>query len=192
VAQLAAQIEPHAQKLRKQHEEIIGNLEVTAAEKIAQYRFKLFGAADYPEGTSTPRLEFGVVSGYTDRAAVVQPFASTFSGMFYRKNNEGPWQVSQPWVDARSALNEVMPLNFVSTCDTGGGDYGSPVVNRAGELVGITFDGNLESLPNVFLYTNEQARAVHVDARGIVEALEKIYKAQFLIQELGVHTHGVS
>jgi hypothetical protein len=192
MAQLVALIEPHAQKLRKQHEEIIGNLEVTAAEKIAQYRFKLFGAADYPEGTSTPRLEFGVVSGYTDRAAVVQPFASTISGMFYRKDNEGPWQVSQQWVDARTSLNPVMPLNFVSTCDTGGGDYGSPVVNKAGELVGITFDGNLESLPNVFLYTNDQARAVHVDARGIVEALEKVYKVPFLIQELGVHTHGVS
>lgn len=192
VTQLVALIEPHAQKLRKQHEEIIGNLEVTAAEKIAGYRFKLFGAADYPDGTSTPRAEFGVVSGYTDRAAVVQPFESTISGMFYRKNNEGPWQVSQQWVDARAALNPVMPLNFVSTCDTGGGDYGSPVVNKAGELVGITFDGNLESLPNVFLYTNEQARAVHVDARGIVEALEKVYKATALMQELGVHTHGVS
>lgn len=186
VAKLAALIEPHAQKLRKQHEEIIGNLEVTAAEKIAQYRFKIFGATDYPDGTSTPRMEFGVVSGYTDRAAVVQPFASTISGMFYRKNNDGPWQVSQQWVDVREKLDPVMPLNFVSTCDTGGGEYGSPVVNKAGELVGVTFDGNLESLPNVFLYTNEQARAVHVDARGTVEALAKVYKARAILEELGV------
>jgi hypothetical protein len=186
VAKLAELLEPHAQKLRKQHEEIIGNLEVSAAEKIAQYRFRLFGAADYPEGTSTPRVEFGTILGYTDRAAVVQPFASTFSGLFYRRNNEGPWQVTQQWVDARAALGEVIPLDFVSTCDTGGGDYGSPLVNRAGELVGITFDGNLESLPNVFLYTIDQARAVHVDARGIVEALGKVYKATRLLEELGV------
>jgi hypothetical protein len=186
VSKLAELIEPQAQKLRRQHEEIIGALEVSAAEKIAQYRFRLFGATDYPEGTSTPRVEFGMIEGYTDRAAVAQPFASTFSGLFYRRNNEGPWQVSQQWVDARTALGEVVPLDFVSTCDTGGGDYGSPVVNRAGELVGITFDGNLESLPNVFLYAGDQARAVHVDARGIVEALDKVYKAGFLLRELGV------
>jgi hypothetical protein len=188
VAKLASLIEPHAQKLRRQHDDLIGNLEVTAAEKIAQYRFRLFGATDYPDGTSTPRVEFGVVSGYTDRAAVAQPFASTFSGLFYRKNNDGPWQVSQQWLDARAALGEVVPLDFVSTCDTGGGDYGSPVVNKAGELVGVTFDGNLESLPNVFLYTGEQARAVHVDARGIAEALDKVYKAKVLLQELGVRS----
>ena len=192
VEDLVKQLEPEAQKLRKQHEEIIGNLEVTAAEKIALYRFKLFGAADYPEGTSTPRLEFGVVSGYTDRAAVAQPFASTFSGMFYRKNNEGPWQVSQRWLDARASLDEVIPMNFVSTCDTGGGDYGSPVVNQTGELVGITFDGNLESLPNVFLYTSDQARAVHVDARGIVQALSKVYKADALVKELTIREPQVS
>jgi hypothetical protein len=83
-------------------------------------------------------------------------------------------------------LNEVAALDFVTTCDVGGGDYGSPVVNRAGELVGVTFDGNLESLPNVYLYTSDQARAVHVDVRGIAEALEKVYKADVLLKELGV------
>jgi hypothetical protein len=186
VIQLARLLDPHALRLRKQHEEIIGTLEVSAAEKIAQYRFKLFGAADYPDGTSSPRVEFGVVSGYTDRAGVAQPFAATFSGLYYRQNNEGPYQVPKNWIDIRAALNPVTPLDFVSTCDTGGGDFGGPVVNRAGELVGVTFDGNLESLPNVYLYTSEQARAVHVDARGIAEALEKVYKANALLKELGI------
>jgi hypothetical protein len=187
VIKLVRQIDARALKLRKQHEEIIGSLEVSAAEKIAQYRFKIFGAADYPDGTGTPRVEFGTVSGYTDRAAVVQPFASTFSGLYYRQNNEGPWQVAQKWIELRASLHEVTPLDFVSTCDTGGGDYGSPVVNRSGELVGVTFDGNLESLPNVFLYTSDQARSVHVDVRGIAEALEKVYKATGLLRELGLH-----
>jgi hypothetical protein len=186
VIQLARLLDPHALRLRKQHEEIIGALEVSAAEKIAQYRFKLFGAAEYPDGTSSPRVEFGMVSGYTDRAGVAQPFAATFSGLYYRRNNEGPWQVPQNWIDIRGALNPVTALDFVSTCDTGGGDFGGPVVNRAGELVGVTFDGNLESLPNVYLYTSDQARAVHVDARGIAEALEKVYKANALLKELGI------
>jgi hypothetical protein len=193
VIQLAKLLDPHAQRLRKQHEEIIGALEVSAAEKIAQYRFKLFGTSDYPDGTSTPRIEYGVVSGYTDRAGVSQPFAATFSGLYYRRNNEGPYQVPRNWIDIRPALNLVTPLDFVSTCDTGGGDFGGPVVNRAGELVGVTFDGNLESLPNVYLYTSDQARAVHVDARGIAEALDKVYKATALLKELGMPAgHGVS
>lgn len=186
IIQLAKLLDPHALRLRKQHEEIIGSLEVSAVEKIAQYRFKLFGAADYPDGTLTPRIEYGVVSGYTDRAGVSQPFAATFSGLYYRRNNEGPYQAPQNWIDIRPALNPVTALDFVSTCDTGGGDFGGPVVNRAGELVGVTFEGNLESLPNVYLYTSDQARAVHVDARGIVEALEKVYKASALLKELGI------
>jgi Peptidase S46 len=189
----ATLLDPQALHLRKQHEEIIGALEVSAAEKIAQYRLKLFGAADYPDGTSTPRASFGIVSGYTDRAAVPQPFAATFSGLYYRLNNTGPWQVPQNWVDSRPKLNPVTPLDFVSTCDTGGGGFGGPVVNRAGGLVGMTFDGNLESLPNVYLYTSDQARAVHVDVRGIAEALATVYKAESLLKELGLKSRaGVS
>ncbi len=137
---------------------------MSAAEKIAQYRFKLFGASDYPDSTSSPRIEYGVpLAGIPDRAGVAQPFAATFSGLYYRRNNEGPYQVPQNWIEIRPVLNPVTALNFVSTCDAGGGDFGGPVVNRAGELVGITWDGNLESLPNVYLYTSDQARAVHVE-----------------------------
>jgi hypothetical protein len=182
---LASALEAPAERLRKLREELIGALEVTATEKIAQYRLRLFGAADYPDGTGTPRVEFGVVKGYTDRAGVAQPCASTFSGLYYRKDNEGPWQVSDKWIDIRESLNAVTPLDFVSTGDIGGGDYGSPVVNQRGELVGVTFDGNLESLPVTYLYSDDQARAVHVDAGGIVEALDKVYKAAALLKEIG-------
>ena len=59
-------------------------------------------------------------------------------------------------------------------------------MNPAGELVGVTFDGNLESLPEAFLYTDEQARAVHVATQGITEALTIVYKAKALLQELGI------
>ncbi len=183
---LAMILEEPARKLGKKHDDVIGVLEISAAEKIAGYRFQLFGAADYPDGTSTPRVEFGVVKGYTDRAGVPAPFASTFSGLYYRRNNEGPYLVPQNWLDLRASLNPVAQLNFVSTCDIGGGDAGSPTVNRAGELVGMIFDGNLESLTNIYLYTEEQARAVHVGTQGITEALDRIYKAGPLLLELGV------
>jgi hypothetical protein len=186
VIALAAAIDAAALRLRKQHDDIIGTLEVSATEKIAQFRLKLFGAADYPDGTGTPRVEFGTVKGYIDRAAVTQPYAATFSGLYYRKDNEGPWLVPQRWIDAREALNPVTQLNFVSTADIGGGDYGSATVNQRGELVGVTFDGNLESLPVTYLYSDDQARAVHVDVRGIVEALDRVYKSVELLKELGV------
>ena len=183
---LAITLEAPADKIRKEYEDTIGSLEASAAEKIAAYRFRLFGTADYPDGTSTPRLAFGVVKGYTDRAGSPAPIAATFSGLYYRKNNDGPYQVSKQWVEAKDKLDPVAALNFVSTADIGGGDYGSPVVNGDGELVGVTFDGNLESLPEVFLYADEQARAVHVATQGITEALSVVYKAQPLLQELGV------
>src|ERR1035441_8840064 len=186
VIALARAIDAPALRLRKQHDDIIGTLEVSATEKIAQFRLKLFDAADYPDGTGTPRVEFGVVKGYTDRAAVAQPYAATFSGLYYRKDNEGPWLVPPRWIDAREALNPLTQLDFVSTADIGGGDYGSATVNQRGELVGVTFDGNLESLPVTYLYSDDQARAVHVDVRGIAEALDRVYKAAELRKELGL------
>ncbi len=189
---LATLLDPAARRLKKKHEDTIQSLETSAAEKIAQYRFRLFGAAEYPDATSTARVEFGTVKGYLDRAGVPAPYAATFSGLYYRVNDQGPYAVPKRWVDARAALNVVTPLDFVSTCDIGSGDYGSPVVNRAGELVGVTFDGNLESLPDTYLYTSEGARAVHVAAQGIAGALEKIYKATPLLHELGIEPRMVS
>ena len=124
---LAQAIDAPAQRMRKQHDDIIGTLEVSATEKIAQFRLKLFGAADYPDGTGTPRVEFGIVKGYIDRAGVPQPYAATFSGLYYRKDNEGPWLVPQRWIDARDSLNPVTQLNFVSTADIGGAALDSAV-----------------------------------------------------------------
>lgn len=183
---LAEMLEPAAQRIRKKHEEVIGGIEASAAAQIAQYRYRLFGDAEYPDATGTPRVEFGVLKSYIDRAGVNEPYAATFSGLYYRQNNQGPYQVPQRWIAAKPMLDTLTPLDFVSTCDIGGGDAGSPTVNRAGELVGIAFDGNLESLPNTYLYVDEQARAVHVAAQGIAEALEKVYRADALLKELGL------
>lgn len=179
-------LEEPKERIRKKHEEVIGALSVSAAEKIAQYRYRLFGDAEYSDGTGTPRVEFGVLKGYNDRAGVQQPYAATFGGLYFRHNNEGPYQVPQRWVDAKPHIDLVRQLDFVSTCDIGGGDAGAAVVNRAGELVGVMFDGNLESLPSTYLYTEEQARGVSVATQGIVEALEKVYRADALLRELGM------
>ena len=183
---IALTLEPAAKNLRKKHEDMIGSLEASAEGKIAAYRFKLFGDSDYPDATGTPRVEYGVVKGYTDRAGVPTPPTDSFGGLYYRTNNEGPYEIPQHWVDLKSNLDLEVSLDFVSTCDVGGGDYGSPVVNSKGELVGVTFDGNLESMPDTYLYSDEQARAVHVAVQGIAQALEKAYNATALLAELGV------
>jgi hypothetical protein len=182
---LARLLDEPGKRLRKKRADLIGSLETSAAEKIAQYRYVLFGDAEYPDATSAPRVEFGTVKGYTDRAGTPQPYAATLGGLFYRRTDEGPYLAPPRWVESHAALNLTTPLDFVSTCDIGGGDAGSPTVNRAGELVGVTFDGNLESLPNTYLYVEEQARAVHVAVQGIAEALEKVYRATPLLEELG-------
>ncbi|HVW09890.1 MAG TPA: S46 family peptidase [Bryobacteraceae bacterium] len=187
---LALTVEPASQKIQKDYDDTIGSLEASAGEKIAAYRFRLFGTSEYPDGTSTPRLAYGIVKGYTDRAGTPAPFAATFSGLYYRRNNEGPYQVSQRWVDAKDKLGAVAALDFVSTADIGGGDPGAPTVNASGDLMGVTFDGNLESLPEVFLYTDEQARSVHVSTQGITEALTLVYKTDALLRELGVSGPG--
>ncbi len=100
IIKLARLLEPAADNINKEYEDTIGSLETSAAEKIAAYRFRLFGTADYPDGTATPRLSYGVVKGYTDRAGLPSPFAATFSGLYYRKNNEGVYQVTKQWLDA--------------------------------------------------------------------------------------------
>jgi len=184
IIRLAVLLQEPARRLRKKREEVIGSLETSAAEKIAQYRYLLFGDAEYPDASFTPRVEFGTVKGYTDRAAIPQPYAATFGGLYYRQNNQGPYQVPQRWLDSKPSLNLATALDFVSTCDVGGGEYGGATVNRAGELVGLVFDGNLESLPNTYLYMDEQARAVHVAVQGIVQALEKVYRADRILREL--------
>ena len=185
---IAVLLDGPAKNLRKKHEDIIGSLEASAEDKIAAYRYKLFGDSDYPDATGTPRVEFGTVKGYTDRAGVPAPATDSFGGLYYRTNNEGPYEIPRHWVDLKSSLNLELPLDFVTTCDVGGGDYGSPVVNASGEVVGVTFDGNLESMPDTYLYSDEQARAVHVAVQGIAQALSKAYNATALLAELGV-TH---
>ena len=94
-------------------------------------------------------------------------------------------------MDSKSRLKPGTPFNFVSTCDIIGGNSGSPTVNKEGEFVGIIFDGNLQSLPLDYAYTEKQARAVSVDSRAILEALEQVYQAEGLVAELTGHGHTV-
>jgi hypothetical protein len=182
---LVQALDPAARKIRKKHEDTIEALEASAVDRIAAYRFKVLGPGEYPDATFTPRVTFGAVKGYRDKTEAPLPYATTFGGMYHRAGKEEPYILPERWTGAKAALDLVTPFNFVSTCDVTGGNSGSPTVNQKGEIVGIVFDGNIESLPLTYLYSEDQARAVHVASQGIVEALRKVYRTPELLQELG-------
>ena len=115
------------------------------------------------------------------------PFTTTFGGAFARADKQlhkEPFVLPQRWLDGKKKLDLKTPFNFVSTADTIGGNSGSPVLNRAGELVGINFDRNRHGLVRNYVYTDEQARHISVHSAGVLEALAKLYDAEALVKEL--------
>ena len=182
---LARSIDLDARGVRKQFEEL-DERKKQAYGKIADARFKLEGTSNYPDATFTLRLSYGPVEGYDELGKRV-PAYTDLAGLYQRSAehaNQPPFDLPPRWVAAKGKLDLKTPFNFVSTADIIGGNSGSPVVNKAGEFVGIIFDGNLQSLPLDYAYTEKQARAVSVDSRAITEALEKVYEAGPLVSEL--------
>jgi hypothetical protein len=155
-------------------------------ERVARALLAVFGNKVAPDATFSLRISDGVVKRYPYNGTFAPPY-TTFHGLFDRWAGFGgkdPWQLPQRWVDARSTLNLSTPLNAVSTNDIIGGNSGSPVINRAAEIVGLIFDGNIEQLPTRFLYRERVERSVWVDSRGILEALRNVYGAEALADEL--------
>ena len=140
-------------------------------------------------------MSYGAVKGYVENGKKI-PYFTTFAGGFEHAaehGNQPPYKLPESWTRVKSSLNLATPLNYVSTADIIGGNSGSPTLDRKGEIVGIIFDGNIQSLAWNFVYDDKQARSVHVDSRGIVEALRKIYGATALVDELtGAKTAGAS
>jgi hypothetical protein len=183
--QLALILDPLARKYRKEFEDKVEAVITGSASQIAQARFSVYGENEYPDATFTLRLTYGPVKGYTDPAGQPVPYATNFAGLYKRATGKDPFQLPPTWIKAKSALDLNTPFDFVTTTDTHGGNSGSPTVNTKGELIGILFDGNIEGLQNRYLYTEEQARSVHVASNAIIEALRKVYHADRVLNELG-------
>jgi hypothetical protein len=186
--QLARRVDPESRKLRKRFEEEVSEVEKQAYAAITDIR-RQYGTSVSdvcPDATFTLRLAYGVVKGYQEDGRDL-PFHTTFAGVFERAarhQNREPFALPSSWLGRKDKLDPSTPFNFVSTADTIGGNSGSPVLNRAGELVGINFDRNRHGLVRNFLYTDEMARHVAVHCRAVLEALEKVYDAGPLAQEL--------
>jgi hypothetical protein len=183
---LMRNIDPEARAVRRRYDDEVDAVERKNGTLLAKARFAKYGLSMSPDATFTLRLSYGAIKGYRENGKNV-PYFTTLSGTFERaakQGNKPPYQLPESWMKNQRRLQLKTAFNFVSTADIIGGNSGSPVVNREGEVVGIVFDGNIQTMMWNFMYDDAQARAVSVDGRGIMEALPKVYDAEALVNEL--------
>jgi hypothetical protein len=183
---LARTIDPKARELRKRYENEVTGVERANYSKIARARFETEGNKLYPDATFTLRLSYGAVKGYMENGKKVAPF-TTLGGLYDRSTQfktEFPYNLPSRWLEKKSSVNLKTPFNFVSTDDIIGGNSGSPTINQKGELVGLIFDGNIQSLVGDFIYDESVNRAISVDVRAMNEVLRKVFDANEIADEL--------
>jgi len=148
--------------------------------------FAVYGKSLYPDGTFTLRLTYGAVKGYAMNGTIAPP-RTTLYGLYDRSegfDHKPPFDLTARFIQGRERLNLAAPFNFVATLDVVGGNSGSPVINRNAELVGLVFDGNIESLVGNFVFNEENNRTVMVHPAAMLEALRKLYGAAPLAEEI--------
>ena len=183
---LARKLDPMIREMRKWQENEIESVTRPAGEKIGQARFAAFGKNAYPDATFTLRLSYGAVKGYAMNGTLA-PYKTTFYGLYDRAasfDNQYPFHLPQRVAAARDNIDLSTPLNFVCSGDIIGGNSGSPVINTAGEVVGLVFDGNVESFIGRFFYDDTANRSVSVHSAAMIEAMKKIYGAENLAKEI--------
>ncbi len=165
---------------------LITSEEQTYSQELGRALFDVYGTSIPPDATFTLRISDGVVKGFPYNGTIAPPF-TTFYGLYNRYYSFGkkyPWNLPKRWLDPPADFKLQTPLDFVSTNDIIGGNSGSPVINEKAQIVGLAFDGNIQSLPGDFIFTTKENRAVAVEAVGMMEAIKHIYKATRLSDEL--------
>ena len=182
----ARRVDPIVRETTRRMRDTISSVLTPAGEKLGKARFLVYGKDAYPDATFTLRMSYGTVDGYPYNGTIAPPF-TTFYGLYDRAasfSNKPPFDLTAKEAAGRDKLDLSTPLDFVATGDIIGGNSGSPVVNRDGELVGLIFDGNIESMAGDFVYDGTKNRAVAVHSAGMIEGLRKLYGAGALADEL--------
>ncbi len=183
---VARLIDPKAREVRKRHESELTGVERANYAKIARALFETEGTKLYPDATFTLRLSYGAVEGYMENGKKVPPF-TTLGGLYARSDSfkqQFPYNLPARWMEKKKDVNLNTPFNFVSTNDIIGGNSGSPTINQNGELVGLIFDGNIQSLVGDFMYDGSVNRSISVDSRGMLEILKNVFNANEIAAEL--------
>jgi hypothetical protein len=183
---LARKLDPMRREFTKWMEDNVQSVVQRAGEQIGKARFAAFGKNTYPDATFTLRLSYGQVKGYPMNGTQA-PSKTTLYGLYDRAQSfdfQGPWYLPSRYKEGKDKLDLSTPLDFATTNDIIGGNSGSPIVNRAGEIVGLVFDGNIESLVGDFVYDGTANRTVAVHTAAMTEVLKKLYNAPALVSEL--------
>lgn len=180
---LARTVDPDARAVRARYEQEVDAVQQRAGQQIARARFAALGTSTYPDATFTLRLSYGAVEGYEEKGERIAPITRV-AGLYERATGSDPYALPPSWLRAKEKLDLDTPMNFASTNDIIGGNSGSPVINRNHEIVGLVFDGNIQSLGGEYGFDPATNRAVSVHSQVILEALDKVYGADSLLQEI--------
>ena len=180
---LAAAVDPTARELRKRYEERVEGPVQHGQEAIAKARFAVYGTRIYPDATFTLRLSYGGMMGWNEKGQDVRPWTE-LSRAFERATGEPPFRIPPRWMAAKDRLDLTTPANFTTNNDIVGGNSGSPMLNAAGEIVGLAFDGNIHSISGSYWFDERLNRTIGVHPAYIRTALEKVYGANALLEEI--------
>jgi len=180
---LARRLDPQARAVRKEYENRVQGALARNGELLFQAAVAVHGTSGYPDGTLTLRLSYGTVAGWTESGKQV-PAMTHLSGLYARNTGQFPFAVAPTWLAARPRLDPEMPFDLATTNDIIGGNSGSPLIDRNGQVVDLIFDGNRDSLGGDYAYDGATNRAVALHGTAILEGLEKVYGAGRLAKEI--------
>jgi Peptidase S46 len=182
--ELARSVDGDARAIRKQLENEVEAPVTAASTRIAAERFKAFGTRVYPDATFTLRLSYGTVTGWVENGTAVQPF-TYLDRAFERATGSSPFKIPESWIKVKDQLDMRTPFCISTNNDIVGGNSGSPLIDMHGNVVGLMFDGNINSIAGSYWFDAAKNRAVAVHPAIIREALDKVYGAKSLLAELG-------
>jgi hypothetical protein len=180
---LARTVDAASRDVRRRYEDTVEAVQRRSAPHLAQARRVAWGTTGYPDATFTLRLGFGTVAGWEEDGRRI-PALTTFRGAYERHNGQEPFRLPDTWMGAQKDVDPEMPLDMSTTLDSVGGNSGSPVIDRRGEVVGLVFDGNIHSLGGRFAYVPERNRAVAVHGAGLLHGLKHVYHADRVLAEI--------